>query len=333
MRPSDPDALCTKTTTVAPDFEMATPKWDRFLATTYEDSTELIDYQQTLLGVCTIGKILEHVLPVDNGRGRNGKSTKLGVLQALLGMGATGYAMQAEPKLLTSKDAHPTGVAALRGKRIAICSELDSSEPINAPLMKMLTGGDKITARKMRQDFEEFDNSASLMLACNELPKVSDGGHALWSRMRSIPHNHVVTEGEQVKDLKEQLIAEEGGGILAWIIRGAVKYHEAGELVTPDVVLVATHEYRLSENAVARFVEEWCVVGAAHKVRKPELQDACDRWCSDEGIDPLSSTKLTQDLRNNKLVKLKKGATAAKSWYEGIRLKMSYEMPDDDAPD
>lgn len=325
MRASDPAELHSRSTAVTPDRELPTPQWDNFLDRTFGGDQELIRYMQTLVGLMLIGAVLEPVLPLFYGRGRNGKSTLIGVLQGILGVGDNGYSVQAEPKLLTSKEAHPTGVAALQGARLAACSELAGNEKFNEPLLKMLTGSDLITARKMRQDFTTFKPTASLILASNDRPDIENGGPALWSRVQEFPFSHTVPDGEQVKNLKEILIGGEGPGILAWAIEGSVSYLQVGKLNPPASVLAATKDYQRSTDPLQQFVEEECTVGTPGQqgmsVSLTEFHAAYEKWCEEEGHEPLTKTMRTQRLERDYGVIRKKGRARR---YDGIRLGQSW---------
>ena len=325
MWASNPAELHSRSTAVTPNAELPTPEWDAFLHRTFGGDRELINYLQVLVGLFLIGTVLEPVLPLLYGRGRNGKTTLTGVLLGILGIGDSGYAVQAEPKLLTSKDSHPTGVAALQGARLAACSELAGNESFNEPLLKMLTGADLITARKMRQDFITFSPTASLVLASNDRPDIENGGPALWSRVQEFPFNHVVPDGEQVKGLKEILISEEGPGILAWAIEGSKNYLQVGALKPPASVVAATQDYQRSTDPLQQFVEEECTLGtpgvSGNSVTPAAFHAAYEKWCDEEGHEPISPKARTQKLERDYGILRIKGRSAR---YDGLRLGRSF---------
>ena len=88
---------------------------------------------------------------------RNGKGTLIGAVTAALG----DYADAADPDLLTARtfDAHPTSTADLYGLRLAILHETDKGRRLAEATVKRLTGGDRLKARRMREDFWAFDPS------------------------------------------------------------------------------------------------------------------------------------------------------------------------------
>jgi len=93
-------------------------------------------------------------LPIWYGTGANGKSTKINARQAVLG---PDYAMKAPPDLLMLKRGeHPTERADLYGKRFVACVETEQGRRLAESMVKELSGGDRVRARRMREDYWEF---------------------------------------------------------------------------------------------------------------------------------------------------------------------------------
>lgn len=53
-------------------------------------------------------------------------------------------------------------------------------------IIKLLTGGDQVSARNLFQNQQEFTPMASLFLCTNDCPKFSDGSLGTWRRVRFI---------------------------------------------------------------------------------------------------------------------------------------------------
>jgi putative DNA primase/helicase len=135
-----------------------------------DGNEDLIRYLQRAVGYCLTGDVSEQCLWLFHGGGANGKSTFLGAILAVLGE----YAMQAVSELLIQKhnESHPTERADLLGRRFVCTIETEQGKRMAEALMKQLTGGDKVRARKLRQDFFEFDMTAKLVLAANHKPEI-----------------------------------------------------------------------------------------------------------------------------------------------------------------
>ena len=63
--------------------------------------------------------------------------------------------------IASKNEAHPTDLAMLVGARLVTCTETEEGSRWAEPKIKLLTGGDEIQARFMRQDFFKFPRSSS----------------------------------------------------------------------------------------------------------------------------------------------------------------------------
>ncbi|MBT2449447.1 bifunctional DNA primase/polymerase [Streptomyces sp. ISL-43] len=290
----DPDEMHTRSTKIAPDAAVPTPKWDRFLDQTFGDDAELKGYVQRMAGYAASGSVRWHILPFLHGPGGNGKGVFLNVLRAVLG----DYAATAPNAfLMAGAQRHETEIARLHGLRLVIASEVNQEAKFDEAKVKELTGGDGLTARFMRQDHFTFEPTHKLFLMGNHQPRVSAGGKSFWRRLRLMPFTR--TPEEVIEDLDLLLISEEAPGILAWIVAGAVAVFRDG-LQDPASVTAATAQYAAEEDALARFLDEACHVGGGVQVRTltDVFRTAYEKWCRGEGEDPLPSRQLGRELKD-----------------------------------
>ena len=295
LRQADPFRdFHTKQTTVAPE-AIETPLWDAFVKKVIVDD-ERISYIQEILGLALIGEVLHHVLPLFVGTGANGKSTILEVASGILG----DYVAQMPENFLLEKghQEHSTEIARLRGARLAIGSETRPDGRFNESRVKMLTGGDTISARLIGKNFFDFKPTHTLLLAMNHLPKVSAGGDGFWRRVRKINFDVTIPLEEQDKMLASKLVKFEGAGILQWMIEGAQRVLANGVLTEPESVVVATKEYRNEEDHLAQFVSDAIMVNAYSNVSGAELYAAYKAWCGREAETPVSKLQLIRELSN-----------------------------------
>ncbi|RCG19035.1 DNA primase [Sphaerisporangium album] len=324
LTPPDPTRhFHSRSTTVAPA-RMDTPRWERFLGDIFGSDPEgrqTLNFLNLLLGYSITGDVGAQVLPFLYGEGKNGKSVLLEVMLQLLG----DYADAAPPGFLMAKtfDGHPTDLAELHGRRIIVCSELKPGDKFDEARVKLLTGGDKIKARRMRQDFFSFDPTHHLWLLGNHRPEVTSGGFAFWRRIRLIPFTRVVPEERKIDNLARVLVSEEGPGILAWLVDGARRYL-AGEkdLSGPERVLVATNAYAETEDHVGRFIAEACKLDPAHREEQAHLYTAYTRWCGFEGANPVSARAFAARIREALGLASPKSMVLSNSrkYYPGIGL-------------
>ncbi|TKR27152.1 hypothetical protein FA014_01995 [Cellulomonas hominis] len=298
----DPAALHTRSTAVAPNPAAVPARWLAFLADTFAGDPALTTYVQRLLGLSLVGQVLEQVLPFAHGPGANGKTTLIGVVQRLIGIGDDGYSISAPAEMLlaTHQQGHPTEIARLAGARLVATSELEDGQRFAEARIKQLTGRDVISGRFMRQDWFSFTPTHTLWLLANHQPAVRAGGPAFWRRLRLLPFEHTVPPEKRVADLEDRLVEDEGPAILAWLIRGAADYFADG-LTEPASVRAATDAYATDQDSIGRFVAEQCETGPAGaqhlKVKSGVLRAAYETWCRVEGEEPVTVKAMTTALR------------------------------------
>ncbi|GJF33034.1 DNA primase/helicase [Kitasatospora sp. NE20-6] len=319
----------SRATTVAPQ-PMQTPRWFRFLGDTFGIDTEgkeMISFLHLCLGYSISGDVGAQIMPFLYGTGKNGKSVLLDVMLQLMG----DYADAAPPGFLMAKafDGHPTDLAELHGRRIIMCSELKPGDRFDEARVKLLTGGDKIKARRMRQDFFSFHPTHKLWLLGNHRPEVGTGGPAFWRRMRLIPFERVVPEDRKIDNLANVLVSEEGPGILAWLIAGARRYFNGEkDLTGPQRVQTATSAYAETEDSVGRFLGEACKVADGLRAEQAQMYGAYTRWCGEEGANPVTARAFAARVRETVGMTSPKDMVLSNSrkYYPGIGL-MANEEP------
>lgn len=302
----------TKLVPIAYDPSTTCPLWEAFLARSFRQNKELIDFVQRMVGYSLTGLVSEQVLFFLYGTGANGKSTFLLTLQELLG----DYATQAAPELLLTKkgESHPTDVADLVGRRVAVSTEVEAGRSLSEVLVKQLTGGDRIKARFMRQDFFEFKPTHKLLLAANHKPNVRGADHGIWRRIRLIPFLVTIPEAERDTGLDKKLQAELPG-IMAWAVRGCLAWQNEG-LGSPEEVKLATEAYREEMDALAGFFEDCCILNPGAEETAKALYDSYTRWCGTNSENPMKPRSFGMALRERGFKDRKSGT---KLWC-GLRL-------------
>ncbi len=174
----------TKSTMCAPQ-TTGCPLWLRFMTETTGNDGALIRFLQQWCGYALTGMTREHALVFVYGPGGNGKSVFLNVVTAILGDYARTSAM--DTFTAAHGDKHPTDLAMLRGARLVTASETEEGRPWAEARIKQLTGGDRIAARFMRQDFFEFTPQFKLMIVGNHKPVLHNVDDAARRRFNIVP--------------------------------------------------------------------------------------------------------------------------------------------------
>lgn len=245
----------------------------------------MIDFLQRSVGYSLTGDVGEQVLFFLHGSGANGKSTFINAIFDTLG---GDYAVQSAPDLLVQKsgERHPTEVADLQGKRLVASIEVEDGRRMAEGLVKQLTGGDLLKARHMREDFFQFKPTHKLYLVANHKPAVRGTDYAIWRRIRMIPFEVQIPDGERDARLPEKLRAE-APGILAWAVRGCLAWQRTG-LAAPVEVTAATEAYRLESDSLGAFLAECTVRVADARTKAKTLYDAYAKWAAAGNLPPLN---------------------------------------------
>lgn len=253
-------AMITRSTSIAPADGEPT-RFLQFIREATNGDETLAHFLQLVLGYCLTGSTREHALFFGYGGGKNGKSVLLNTVARIMGEYATTAAM--DTFTASRADKHPTDLARLDGARMVAASETEEGRAWAESRIKQLTGGDRIAARFMRQDFFEFTPRFKLFIVGNFRPRLHNVDEATRRRFNIIPFLH--TPPNPDKELEEKL-AGEHPQILAWMIDGARQWHETG-LTRPEAIADATDRYFEDQDLLGQWIAERCEtrVGAMGK--------------------------------------------------------------------
>lgn len=285
---NDPADMITRRISIAFDKDARCPTWKKFIDRIFGDNAELIEFVQRAVGYSLTGSTSEQVLFFMFGTGRNGKSTFIETLQRLMGE----YAVKTPTETLMMRDGKgiSNDVARLAGKRMVVAAETDEGQRLAEKTIKDLTGGDKITARFLHQEFFEFTPTFKLWMYGNHLPVIKGTDEGIWRRIRIIPFNVTIPKEEVDPDLALKLV-DELPGILNWAIVGCEAWLKTG-LGEPVIVHEATADFRSEMDVLGEFIKEMCEVGKDKTISARKLYEQYSIWCSDFGERPMSQRQL-----------------------------------------
>lgn len=268
---------------------------------------------QIRLGQAATGRISQDKsIPFFTGGGDNGKSVVIGGARNALG----DYAVTVPERLLLGSDNdHPTDIMTLEGARLAVFEELPRGGRLNAQRIKLLAGTNKLSGRRMRQDFHEFTATHTLAGATNHLPMITDVDDAIWERMAPVPFPYKFVpptdaEGNATPlkadnwrhgdpGLRDRLADEDAPAdpaILAWLVEGAVESYKR-TAPKPPAVLAALEEWRGDADPVLGFVRDHLVLDEGYAIVATELYAEFGRYLEGRSQprwgDQLAATSFT----------------------------------------
>ena len=145
----------------------------------YGDDGETYAYVMKVFSTTLCGTRWAEAFYIMTGRGRNGKGLLFELLQAVMGK----YYYQLPVQMLTTKIENPRApnpdLANLMGKRLVCSSEPETTEKLQEGTIKLMTGGDQLTARLLKENPITFKPQFGLFLQCNNVPNfngITKGG-------------------------------------------------------------------------------------------------------------------------------------------------------------
>ena len=313
MREHRREDYMTKVTAVSPGGDC--PLFRSFLRDITGGDDALVAYLKRLAGYALTGSTREEQVTFLHGSGANGKSKFIGALAGMLGDYHRTAPIEAFSESHT--DRHPTELAMLRGARLVTASETQDGRRWAETRIKTLTGGDRIAARFMRQDFFEFQPTFKLVVVGNHKPGLRSVDESIRRRLHLVPFAVTIPPEKRDPDLGAKLKAE-WPGILQWAIEGCLEWQRVG-LAPPAAVLNATEGYLIDQDSVGQFVEERCVVGDPDDIEEVRvLYGAYKSWSQVTGEHAGSMTSFSQNLESRGFVRERHPRTRRKV-FRGIR--------------
>lgn len=264
----------------------------KFMAEVLPDEETRL-FLQRWLGYSLSGLTREQYVVMFYGHGSNGKSTLMDLINRIFG----DYALTLPFESLLKNDnkrgseASPD-LARLPGARIVTAAEPETGAQFSESMLKQLTGGEKMVVRHLNKGFFEFHPQFKLILSFNNKPRIRGQDDGIWRRVLLVPFNQKFVSAEKLNDnpgakLKDPALAdklrEETDGIMNWLLDGWRDYLDKG-LRIPDVVKMATDQYRSESDPVGEFIGEFTTHAPSYEVLSSELYTAYKAYCKQVGM-------------------------------------------------
>ncbi len=293
------------------------PQWLHFVNEITGGNKELANYLKKIVGYSLTGETKEQLFFFLHGNGANGKSVFVNTIQDMLG----DYSMQTPVSTIMTrgKGSINNDIARLRGARFVNTTETDEGSRFNESEIKLITGGDMISARFLHKEYFEYRPQFTLWISGNHKPVPGDS-YSIWRRLILIPFDVRFSEDKQDKNLSDKL-SSELPGILNWAIEGCLEWQDGG-LTTPKVILDATKEYQTEMDRINSWMEDCCSNNASNydSVKSSDLYKSYKNWADDNGEWRMNQRILGTKLAERGFQKRRE----SRGWvYRGIQLNKS----------
>lgn len=261
--------------------------WEAFLERCLPDP-EVREFFALVVGYSLLGIQPEQRFAFVWGPGSTGKSTAIKTVQAAFGS----YHRSADFNTFLvqpgrSSSGPTSDLARLARTRMVSAIEVGHGASLNTGLVKQLSGGDMVTARKLWGDEQEWEPSMMLWFCANDRPKGRVDDDALWRRLIPFEFDQVVAGGEVDSRLTERLTAPMSRvGVLGWAIAAARRYLDVGRLDLPPACVAGVESYKRHSNPMQAWIEDSLRDDALGRVPKAEAWSSYVAWCKDNGERP-----------------------------------------------
>jgi putative DNA primase/helicase len=281
LKPVEQDRLMTRSLGTVYDPNATCPEFEGFMAKVLPEP-QMRSYVQRALGYSLLGDADQRSLFLICGPSGTGKSTLMATMELLFGEYGT-TAPSGTLRATGRESSTPSNdLHTLMGKRFVSTSETNEHTAYNEDLIKRLTGRDKISSRRLYQEFQEWSPRCTIWLATNHPPRFSSDDDAIWRRAKIVPFHTVLLDENEIPDFAHNVLANELPGIFNWLLAG-LKQYQAHGLQEPDSVKEMIREVRLQSDPVSRFMEDrisegMLVQGEGARVRTTQLYAMYAEW-------------------------------------------------------
>jgi putative DNA primase/helicase len=296
LKSHDPADLITHLAPVTYDPTATCPIWEQFLMEVFAGDASMVAFIQRAIGASLAGIVHDRALFLLYGaQGHNGKTTLVEVVRDLLGTtGEEGFGYARKVDVMTfmkSKNYEDNlrKAAQLAGARFVYSSEIDEEHRLNEQLIKDMTGGDTMEARRLYKEAFNFKPTFKPWLYGNHKPEIRGTDDALWDRVKLI--EFPVSFADRVDLALPHRLRQELSGILTWALAGCLAWQQAG-LNPPERVKTATATYRREQDLVGQFITECCQTGEDYmQCKAAALYAAYRRWAETNEAPILSQKR------------------------------------------
>jgi len=290
-----------------------------------ERRSDLAFWILSYFGYCLTGETGASFFVNFHGMGKNGKSVLLNLMLDLFGDYA---ATLPQDVVIENQFQGQFDLAGLPGIRLGVLVDAPEGR-LNMDQLKSIVSGDAVNAKRKYMDDFKFRPICKVAVGSNPRLTLKDTGMAVRRRIRMVPFDWTVPEGEEVANLHRALLRDEGPQILALLAWFANQYYANGEgpgaFPPCAVVDEASAEYMKSEDLVGRWKEERTEPEKGGSASTEDLYQDFKKWATEEGV-----RKIMQKSRFSEYLAIaipEKKRVNNKWNYVGIRLKQPPPLP------
>ena len=225
---------------------------DKALNKTFCGDREVIDLFEEMVGYMLIKNCRFRKGFLFYGGGSNGKSTILNLLKKFIG---EPNCSSIEMEKLSDK----FKTAELENKLANIGDDINRKDITDTGLLKKLFTGESVSVERKNADPFDLKSYAKLIFSCNEIPRIADKSHGMYSRLMLIPFTATFSSSDEDFDpfIEEKITTDEAlSYLLNMGIRGLKRLLKNNDFTHPTVVKQALEGYKTDNSTVLTWIAE-----------------------------------------------------------------------------
>jgi putative DNA primase/helicase len=289
--PHTPSRLSKVQLPVFYDVTKSSPKFLDFLEQCIPDEqdrfTVLEQAASCLIKSAKFGKAYMYV-----GRGANGKSTFLSIIDSLLGTQNVSHIS------IHAFEENRFAKARLDGKMANIYADISNEELNSASEFKGLVTGDPTDAENKNKPLYTMVSFAKMFFSANQIPIVYDESDGFFRRFMIIEWNVQFSDKTAKINIKDDILTEdEKSGILNILIQYAKNLEERGFFKYAQSVETLKARWKEKSNSAQGFIDNQLVYDEQYIIPKARLESAYKAYCTDNKLFPLSSRRFNDFIK------------------------------------
>jgi P4 family phage/plasmid primase-like protien len=300
------------------------PKWQKFQKEIHHK--EDIDFITEFFAYCLYTSYARPMFLILIGNGQNGKSVELEVIIEVLG--TDNVSTVSLQQLVYS----PYGAAEPYQKLAIIADDITNTKIKRTGILKALSSGSKITARRMFGHPFDYKNYAKPVFSCNEPPEIEDDTDSLWIRLKFVEYPNKFAENPSSPNEKQakekhkfvQELLEEKEHIASFLAKKLAELYKNKFKFSYNKSTNEVREYyRKKSNPVICWIEDCLNYTGLETdyVLKTEVYPHFRKWCEINNIKAIPSGRtFFTTLKNEGILPIQKASLDRKRVYEGYEL-------------
>lgn len=279
------------------DLHMDIPEWHQYINSVLVDiegkpDQELLTVIEEMLGFYLIEEMKPEAAFFLYGKGSNGKSKLLELLENMLGSQYTKY------RSLESITGYQFAAVDLLGNKLNIIRD-EESKYIKADRLKTLVSGEAVTADRKNQDSVDFIPWVKIICSTNRIPTFSGMDYGLKRRLHFIPFRRKFSPEEMDHQIGEKLRKELPGILWQVAVNGARRLRENNYVFSKSQQMDdMMREFEEDVSSAIEFIRENFINDADGFIVNEQLYAEYDIWCRGNGRKTMSSKNFFKDIND-----------------------------------